>query len=190
MKKMNKGFTLIELIIVIAILGIIALIAVPNLAGIRQRSQVSADIRTAEQIGKAIRIWATDDDGAAAEVDPRIIPSGTAATDPILHYAYYVEPGAEGVSEGFYKFAGVDYYVGVDYTAKSMSEDATYFISSIGEGITQKIIVGIDEFATDSTKAPKALEVKASWENKDDIKADEDKWWYEGGAAGWAYVEQ
>ena len=35
-------------------MGVISLIAVPNLSGIRQRSQVSADKRTAEQIGSAI----------------------------------------------------------------------------------------------------------------------------------------
>lgn len=58
--KSKKGFTLVELIIVIAILGIIALIAVPNLTGVQKRSQVNADIRTAEEIGKAVRIWLTD----------------------------------------------------------------------------------------------------------------------------------
>ena len=58
--KSKKGFTLVELIIVIAILGIIALIAVPSLTGVQKRSQVNADIRTAEQIGKAVRVWLTD----------------------------------------------------------------------------------------------------------------------------------
>ena len=58
--KSKKGFTLVELIIVIAILGIIALIAVPSLTGVQKRSQINADIRTAEQIGKAVRIWLTD----------------------------------------------------------------------------------------------------------------------------------
>lgn len=58
--KSKKGFTLVELIIVIAILGIIALIAVPNLTGIQQRSQVKADIDTAAQIGKAARIYVTE----------------------------------------------------------------------------------------------------------------------------------
>ena len=62
-KTNNKGFSLVELIIVIAILGIIAVIAVPNLTGIQQRSQVNADIRTAEQIGKAVRIWRTENAG-------------------------------------------------------------------------------------------------------------------------------
>jgi len=181
MKKMNKGFTLIELIIVIAILGIIALIAIPNLAGIRQRSQVSADIRTAEQIGKAIRIWQTDTDAATTEGKQRVIPGYDADndTDDILYYAY------EEGGEGFYKFAGVDYYVGVDYKAKSMSPTATYFISSIGSGSNQKVIVGIAEL-NDDGKTPNGLTVGEDWV-KSNISAN---WYTDGSAAGWAYVEQ
>ena len=62
MKKMggNKGFTLVELIIVIAILAIIMLIAIPNFSGIQQRMKVRADKATAAQIGKAVRVWYTD----------------------------------------------------------------------------------------------------------------------------------
>ena len=59
-KSSNKGFTLVELIIVIAILAIIMLIAIPNFSGIQQRMQVRADKATAAQIGKAVRVWMTD----------------------------------------------------------------------------------------------------------------------------------
>lgn len=59
--RSKKGFSLVELIIVIAIMGIIAVIAIPNLTGIQQRSKVNADIRTAEQIGKAVKIWLVED---------------------------------------------------------------------------------------------------------------------------------
>lgn len=52
--RSKKGFSLVELIIVIAIMGIIAVIAIPNLTGIQQRSQVNADIRTAETIARAV----------------------------------------------------------------------------------------------------------------------------------------
>ncbi|MBP3285227.1 MAG: prepilin-type N-terminal cleavage/methylation domain-containing protein [Clostridia bacterium] len=74
--KNNKGFTLVELIIVIAILAIIMLIAIPNFSGIQQRMQVRADKATAAQIGKAVRVWFTDcttDSGLISEHD------GTAA---------------------------------------------------------------------------------------------------------------
>ncbi|MGL5633757.1 MAG: type IV pilin protein [Sarcina sp.] len=51
-KTKKKGFTLIELVIVLAVLAIIALIAIPNFTKVRNDSLKKADKRTAEQIEK------------------------------------------------------------------------------------------------------------------------------------------
>lgn len=56
-EKNKKGFTLMELIIVIAILGIIIGIAVPKLAGIQDQAENRADKLTIQTINKAITIW-------------------------------------------------------------------------------------------------------------------------------------
>ena len=49
-RKNQKGFTLIELIVVIAILGILAAIAIPRLAGFTDRANKSAAVAEAKTI--------------------------------------------------------------------------------------------------------------------------------------------
>ena len=60
MTKTKAGFTLVELIITIAIMGGIALIAVPSVTGIQNRSTVNADKLTGSRIGQALVLRQTD----------------------------------------------------------------------------------------------------------------------------------
>ncbi|MEG0307761.1 MAG: prepilin-type N-terminal cleavage/methylation domain-containing protein [Clostridium sp.] len=59
--KKKKGFTLIELIIVLAVMAIIALIAIPNFAAVRENSKVKADKQSCETIERTILMLVSDE---------------------------------------------------------------------------------------------------------------------------------
>lgn len=54
MKKRNQGFTLVEIMIVVAIIAILAAVAIPNFVKYRRNSQAAACVSNLKQIEAAI----------------------------------------------------------------------------------------------------------------------------------------
>ncbi len=82
-----SGFTLVEIMIVVAIIGLLATIAIPNFMKARVSAQRGACINNLKQIDGAKQVWATENRAAAttvptiAQIQP-YLGRGTAGTAP------------------------------------------------------------------------------------------------------------
>lgn len=84
--KKKKGFTLIELIVVIAILGILAAVLIPRFSGFTDKAKSTQALTYAKQIATAIDSYAAEQDVKISVADANF-PTDATAQAAILKLA-------------------------------------------------------------------------------------------------------
>ncbi|MGL4741566.1 MAG: type II secretion system protein [Sarcina sp.] len=120
-KQKKKGFTLIELVIVLAVLAIIALIAIPNFTKVRNDSLIKADIRTAEQV-KNITLMAIADQNIE-------LPSESNILTYTLNFGN--DKNIVNYNNGTTNISNDDYFKMLSEVKKPQVKDKTVYVARI-----------------------------------------------------------
>jgi prepilin-type N-terminal cleavage/methylation domain-containing protein len=83
-KKFSSAFTLIEMLVVIAIIAILIAMLYPAVSGMQERGKITQDMNNLRQIGLAIQVYLNDNDDI---LPPSLTWPGTTGT-PVLYPKY------------------------------------------------------------------------------------------------------
>ncbi len=85
MNKAEKGFTLVELMVVVVIIGVLAAVVIPKFSGIIDNSKLKADVASGKTIKDAVDRWYVDK-GTYPPVDGGALAAAQALVDDENQY--------------------------------------------------------------------------------------------------------
>ena len=119
----NRGFTLIEVFIVIAIIGCISAIALPNYLRYKNNAMIAVAVTDIRMIEKQISLFAFDNDGQLPDILNDLTTIGT-INDPWGNpYEYLRIAGGDVKKMGEMRRNMIDVPVNQDYDLYSMGKD-------------------------------------------------------------------
>jgi prepilin-type N-terminal cleavage/methylation domain-containing protein len=112
-KPLLNAFTLVEMLVVIAIIATLAALLFPAIGGMQERGKATQDLNNLRQIGLATQMYLNDNDGTffpaakiwMAELEPKYIAAWKVFQSPFDTRTASIDPAKAPVSYGLNKSA-------------------------------------------------------------------------------------
>lgn len=146
--KKQGGFTLVELLIVISIIGVLSALLMANFIGVRQRARDSQRKSDLRQIQSALELYKSD---SSSSTYPSAVPNATCSNSRVL-----IADSADCNSTIYMKRVPLD-PMGTSYYYSYSASTDTYILASCLENSSDK---GSDVFS--DTTTPKSTDIDPS----------------------------
>jgi prepilin-type N-terminal cleavage/methylation domain-containing protein len=124
-KKTKKGFTLVELLVVISIISLLSSIVLSSLSTARLKARNSVKVQTREEVKKALALFYADK-GYYPESAGALIPNYISAVNPDMVKYYGLPKNCSGES-------CTDYHININLESQNSSASGDYIASGDSE---------------------------------------------------------
>jgi len=137
MKTNNKGFSLVELIVVIAIMAILAAVAIPTFSGFITKAKISNDVSFVNDVTYAANIASVETEGKCV-VAVRVAAGGAIESITVTKGETTIANAITENSTGLTTVAAdIQGCIDWDYTFNNYTEAGTYTLATDGKTLVK-----------------------------------------------------
>lgn len=151
MRKTNKGFTLVELIVVIAIIGILAAVLIPSVTGYIRKARFSNDQQVAGQMTKLVHAYSAEHNLRVADLTPNEIKT-IILSDPQYdliskneRWTFVWNKSTEKVEAMYFNDEALDAAETILYPEEVFKNG--YYLIGQGNTAIERVVTGIRNFS-------------------------------------------